>query len=227
MKLFAAFALAAGMAAAAFAQDTKTQDDPYKWVDAAVKAAQTRLGFTDEQVTKIIEKVKATLAEIDKAKEKAQGELKDLLGEESYNKSKNDLTRLLSGQQGRGGAAAGGGFGNPGTRLFDQMQTTLNLTAEQVTKIKPMQEEYTKKMTTLFEEARANGGQGFRDLGQKMRTEMEGFVSQIKETLTDEQKTKLDELVKTIGNRFGGGQRQPRQNQQNPNRQRQPRQNQQ
>jgi hypothetical protein len=139
----------------------------------------------------------------------AQTELKELLGAETYDKIRRDLTRILEGQQGRGGGQQGG-MQEMGTRIFDRMKEDLGLSDEQVEKIKPVTEELTKTMRTIFEDARGQGREGFQAMGEKMKEATDAFVEKAKECLSDEQKTKFDELMERMrrmgpGGRRGGG----------------------
>jgi ribosomal protein S13 len=182
--------------------ETKPQEDPYKWVEGAVKRLAERVGLTEEQVSKVTEKIKAKLTEISKLREDAGKELKDLLGEDTYNKIRRDLTNMLNGQGGRGPGGPGGQQ-NMAKRMWDRMKEELSLSDEQVKKIEPAVEEYGKKVRDLFEEARGQGREGMQAMGEKMRAELETFTAKVKENLNDDQKAKLDELIKNMRN-FGG-----------------------
>jgi ribosomal protein S13 len=192
------------------------QEDPFKWVEDAVKRLTERGGLTEEQVGKITEKVKTSLTEISKIRETATNELKELLGEETYNKIRRDLTRLLEGQ--RGGNQGGGnrGMQDVGKAMFDNMKKELGLTEEQVGKIQPVVDELSKKTRELFEEARNGGREGFQALGEKMRAEYESFSNKVKENLNDDQKAKFDELLKNMRDRMGPGRRNRGGGQDNP-----------
>lgn len=183
------------------------QDDPFKWVENAVKRLTERGGLTEEQVSKITEKVKTSLTEISKLREAATNEIKELLGEETYNKIRRDITRILNGQGGGDQAGGRGGPQDMGRAMFDRMKEDLGLTEEQVGKIQPQVEELTKKTREIFEEARGQGREGFQALGEKIRAEYDAFSEKVKENLNDDQKSKFDEMLKNMRERMGPGRR--------------------
>jgi uncharacterized protein (DUF2267 family) len=179
-------------------------EDPYKWVEASVKRLAERAGLTEEQIGKVTERLKASLQEIAKVRETATKELEELLGEETFKKAQRDLARILTGEN-RGGG--GRGPQDMARALFDRMKEELGLSEEQLGKIQPLADEMSAKVRELFEEARKEGRDGFRGLGEKIRPEMDGFVEKVKENLTDDQKAKLDELMKNMRDRMGGRRR--------------------
>ena len=206
MKLWMSAMMAAGLVAAVQAQDKPA--DPYAWVDAAVKRMAQPLNMTEEQIAKTIEKAKAALAEQAKIREAASAEIAKDLGEETFAKVKDQVARILSGSQ--GGGLQGRGGGNLGTQMYDRIEKELSLTPAQIEKIKPIYEESSKKIREMFTSAQGQGRDAFREIGQKVQEEMKAVSEKVKSELTDEQKTKFDELVKNM-RQFGGGNGQPRQ----------------
>jgi hypothetical protein len=165
-------------------------------VERAVKRLAERAGIKEDQVASVIEKIKTKLQEIGKIRESGLGELKELLGEEAFKKIERDLGRILNGQGGRDQGGPGGGPGGFYTRLWDRIKQELQLTDEQVEKIKLLSDELNEKTGKLFEEARSKGRDGFRQAFEESRKLTDEFVTKAKEHLTDEQKTKLDDLIK-------------------------------
>jgi type I restriction-modification system DNA methylase subunit len=102
----------------------------------------------------------------------------------------------------RGGAPGGGQFqfggGRPmGSVNVDDVKRELNLTDEQVEKIKPLYDEFNANVQKRASELAEKGFQGlnFAEEMQKYQDSLKALADKVKVHLTDEQKTKLDALV--------------------------------
>jgi Skp family chaperone for outer membrane proteins len=225
MWFAAAAALAALWAPALLAQDEETPpapapkpQDPYAWVDRQVGRIQN---LSDDQKKQIVEELKEMLKKIDDLRKETQTKIKEELGEETYKEVERALARFFGdGGQGRGqqppqgrgpggGGPGGGGFGGMGDRLVERAKEQMGLDDAQVEKFKELTGEYQAKVGEIFRAIQGQGREGFRDAMQKMQEELTGLTDKLKEGLSDEQKEKLDELMRQFrnpfGNRRGGG----------------------
>lgn len=174
-------ALWVSMAAAAVAQDRGTE--------FRVNQLKQQLGLSDEQSAKVKEIL-----------DKDAEQIRALLTDEQ--KTKYDELRQRGGAGG-GNRQGGFQFGGQGGRQFggglqmDQLKTELNLTDEQVEKIKPVVEEFQAQTQKRMEELRQGGFQNLdwqAELAKGQET-MKAFSEKIKAHLSDEQKTKADALM--------------------------------
>jgi Spy/CpxP family protein refolding chaperone len=152
------------------------QEDP---VERSVDRLREQLRLTEEQLPKVREIVK-----------KQNEDLRALLTDEQKQRmDEGGRGRGNAGQQGRGNRGFGG---LPGT---DELKTQLQLTEAQVAKINEIRDGVREEMRGFFQ----NRGGG-RPNPDEMRAAMEKIRdasnAKIRETLTDEQKPKFDELVK-------------------------------
>lgn len=88
------------------------------------------------------------------------------------------------------GEGRGRGMGMDPDAMLEHMSKELNLTDDQKTKIKPILEEQSKQMQDL----RQNTSASQEDRRAKMKQIHENTTSQIRSTLTSDQKKKLDEM---------------------------------
>jgi Spy/CpxP family protein refolding chaperone len=175
MKGIAAAGVIFLMAGRLFAQQ---QEDP---VERDVQRLKDRLNLTDDQISKAREIVK-----------KEHEDLKGILTDEQ---------KKTYDQGGRGGPPPGRGNTQAfGTRSAwypstDELKKDLSLTDDQVTKINAVRDGVREEMRRFFQGRRGGGGtQDFQAAMDKMRDEATG---RIRDVLTDEQKPKFDEIVKT------------------------------
>jgi len=191
MRVLMALAL---MASPLLAQDTRG-------TDFMVQRLKERLKLSDDQAAKV----------------------KEILGKDAEDRSKMDDARtekingildadqkklyeeMRSNQRGFGGGGrqfqfggAGGGRGGPmGAVQVDDVKRELNLTDEQVEKIKPLYDEFNANLQKRADEMREKGFQGL-NIGEEMtkyQENLKALAEKVKVHLTDEQKTKLDGLV--------------------------------
>jgi protein CpxP len=108
-----------------------------------------------------------------------------------------------SGQMGQMGGRRMGGPMSPQMEL-DRLSKELNLTDEQKEKIKPILEDQQKQMQDLRNDSSVQGP----DRRAKMQDIRKDHMTQIRNVLTSEQQTKLDEMQKRMmergGRRMGG-----------------------
>jgi hypothetical protein len=164
------------MAAVAAAQDRGTE--------FRVNQLKSQLGLSDEQAAKVKEI-------LDKDTEQIRG----LLNEEQ--KTKYDALRSGQGGGGRQGGFQGLGRGFGGGLQLDSLKQELQLTDEQLEKIKPIVEEFSAQTQKRMEELRANGFQGLDWQGElaKAQENMKAFSDKLKAHLTEEQKPKAEALM--------------------------------
>jgi len=155
------------------------QEDP---VDRQVQRLKESLQLSDDQAAKVKDIVK-----------KQNEDLRTVLTDDQ----KRRYEEMLSG---RGGRGSGGGGGNTqgfqgfrgGLPPTEELKTTLGLTDDQVTKINAVRDAAREEIRNLFRN-RQPGGNPAEEF-QKLR---ESTNAKIREQLTDDQKPKFDEVVKT------------------------------
>jgi len=167
------------------------QDDP---VDRSLNRYKESLRLTEEQSAKAREIIK-----------KQQEDLKSLLTDEQ--KTRYD-EMLRGGGGGRGTADRGGPPGQAGRGGWfpstDDLKSKLGLSDEQVTKINEMRDGIREEMRKMFQNRENRPGP---DALEKLRTET---TAKMRDLLTEEQKPKFDEALKSVqtpgaGGTFGGG----------------------
>ena len=173
------WALWMSMAAAALAQDRGTE--------FRVSQLKERLGLSEEQAAKVREIL-----------EKDQEKIRELLTDEQ--KAKYD--ELRRNPQAGGGGRQNFQFGR-GMQL-DNLKQELNLTDEQLEKIKPIVEEFQAQTQKRMEELRRGGFQGldWQAELQKVQENLKAFSEKVKAHLTEEQKTKADALLERATGMF-------------------------
>lgn len=157
-----------------------------------VNQLKQQLGLSDEQTAKVKEIF-----------EKDVDRIREVLSEEQ--KTKYDELRRGQGQGGGqfrfgGGQGGFGGGRNFGQMQMDSLKTELNLTDEQVEKIKPIVDDFNAQAQKRMEELRQGGFQGLDWAGelQKGQDNMKAFAEKVKTHLTDEQKTKADQMMERM-----------------------------
>ncbi len=181
------------MAAPVQAQDARGQE-------FLVNRLKDRLKLTDDQTAQVKEILAKDGEERTKLDEARTEKINALLNEEQ----KKQYEELRAQQQrGRGGFGGGGqqfqfNGGRPmGSVNIDDVKRELNLTDEQVEKIKPLYDEFNANVQKRTTE---NMEKGFQNLNigeemQKYQESLKGLSEKVKVHLTDEQKPKLDALV--------------------------------
>ena len=196
MRVLMALAL---MAAPVLAQDTRG-------TDFMVQRLKERLKLSDEQTAKVKEILAKDAEDRTKMDDARTEKINALLDADQ----KKAYEELRANQRGFGGGAGGrqfqfgGGGGRPGGPMgavnLDDAKRELNLTDEQVEKIKPLYDEFNAALVKRQEELREKGFQGlnFSEEMQKYQDNLKGLAEKVKAHLTDEQKTKLDGLVERV-----------------------------
>lgn len=174
------WALWMSMAVAAWAQDRGTE--------FRVNQLKRELGLSDEQAAKVKEIL-----------EKDAERIRELLTDEQKSKY-DELRQRGAGGGGRQGFQFGGGRGLGGGMQLDNLKQELNLTDEQVEKIKPIVDDFNAQATKRMEELRQGGFQGLDWAGELQRGQdnMKAFAEKVKTHLTDEQKTKADQMMERM-----------------------------
>ena len=159
-----------------------------------VNQLKQQLGLSDEQTAKVKEI-------FDKDVER----IREVLTDEQ--KTKYDELRRGQGQGGGqfrfGGQGGQGGFGggrNFGQMQMDNLKTELSLSDEQVEKIKPIVDEFNAQAQKRMEELRTGGFQGLDWAAelQKGQDNMKAFSDKVKTHLTEDQKTKADQMMERM-----------------------------
>jgi hypothetical protein len=181
------------MAAPVLAQDNRGQD-------FLLNRMKDRLKLSEEQTAKVKEIFAKDTEDRTKMDEARTEKVNALLSDEQ-----KKLYEEMRNQRGRGGfGGAGGGQqfqfngGRPmGSVNIDDVKRELNLTDEQVEKIKPLYDEFNANVQKRTTE---NMEKGFANLNiseemQKYQESLKALSEKVKVHLTDEQKPKLDALV--------------------------------
>ncbi len=186
MRVAAVAAILAIASSAAFAQE-----DP---IERQVERLKDQLKLTEEQVGKVREVLK-----------KNNEDIRGLLTDEQKKSYDENLARGGRGNRERGGQGGGGfrGFGGQAMPSTDELKQQLNLTEEQVTKIDALRDEIRQEMRDFFQ-----SGPQRDEIQKKMEEIRDGAIKRTREVLTDEQKPKFDEIVKTF-QQGGDGPRPP------------------
>ncbi len=203
--------------AACGAAMAQQQDEAQRRVDRLKRD----LKLTDDQAAKALEIYKTDKAAQDKLDQdkqdldkQRQDKVREILDDEQK-KTYDGWTQGRGNGGGNGGGNNGGGGRTPGganmmDRMLgptvDELKKELNLTDDQVAKVKPIVEDFRKTAQDKFDEARANGFQGmnWREEMDNFRKASEEVGTKVKEHLTDEQKEKFDKLIAARSNPFGG-----------------------
>jgi hypothetical protein len=183
MKTAVVVGLIAAMAAPAFAQN---QQDPSGFM---VEMLRRVLNLDESQTTKAREIFK-----------KQSDDLRGILTDEQKQRY-DQMSQGFGGGRGGfgGGAFGGGGRGGPGGGFFpgtDELKTQLSLTDDQATKINEIRDGTRQQMRDFWQNRQGGGnpGEEFQAFMTKIREES---TKKVRDVLTDEQKPKFDEIVKT------------------------------
>ena len=204
--------------------------------DFWVNLLKDRLKLNEDQAAKVKEIIAKDSEERAKADDARNAKIAEVLDEEQKKQfeemRKNplgNLGRLLQGG-GRGGAPGGappgggpggGGLGAMAGRLgqvqAEDLQRELNLTEEQMGKVRPLVDEFNEKGRKRWEELREGNFRNFN--WQEELNRIQDLVKEagekLKPHLTPEQKEKYDQLVETrmqwvrMAQGFAGGGRTP------------------
>jgi len=178
-------------ATSAFAQQ---QDDP---VERSVQRLKDQLTLTDEQVTKVRDIVKKERDDVKAVLTDAQKTTYDQGGRGTRPGGNNPGNGNGNGN-GNNFAGIRGGAWLPAT---NDLKTQLSLTDDQVTKINEFRDAVRQEMRTFFQNRGRNngGGQNLADQYNAFQEKSkEETTKKIREILTDEQKPKFEEALKTF-----------------------------
>jgi hypothetical protein len=173
------------------------QDNANRGTEFMVNRLKDRLKLTDEQTAKVKEILTKDGEERTKMDDARTEKINALLNDEQKKQYEE-----LRARGNRGGGPGGGQFqfggGRPmGSVNVDDVKRELNLTDEQVEKIKPLYDEFNANVQKRAAELAEKGFQGlnFGEEMQKYQDSLKALAEKVKVHLTDEQKTKLDGLV--------------------------------
>ncbi|HLY75704.1 MAG TPA: hypothetical protein VKU80_16410, partial [Planctomycetota bacterium] len=179
------------MSTAAAAQDTRGQD-------FLLNRLKDRLKLTDEQAAQVKEILSKDGEERTKLDDLRAEKITALLNEEQ----KKQYEELRSQQQQRGRGFGGQQFQFNGGRAMgtvqiDDVRRELNLTDEQVEKIKPLYDEFNANLQKHSAELAEKGfaGLNFAEEVQKYQESLKALAEKVKAHLSDEQKAKMDAIV--------------------------------
>jgi len=154
-----------------------------------------RLNLSDDQAAKVKEILSKDGEERTKLDEARTEKIEAVLNEEQ----KKQYEELRAQQRNRGfGGPGGGPGGRPmGTVNVDDVKRELNLTDEQVEKIKPLYDEFNANVQKRSAELATRGfaNLNFAEEMQRYQESLKALADKVKVHLTDEQKPKLDVLV--------------------------------
>jgi hypothetical protein len=180
------------LAAPVLAQDARIQD-------FQLNRLKDRLKLTDEQATQVKEILSKDGEERTKLDDARTEKINAILNEEQ-----KKLYEELRAQQQRGRGFGGGGpqfqFNggrSMGTVQIDDVKRELNLTDDQVEKIKPLYDEFNANVQKRSAELAEKGfaGLNFGEEIQKYQESLKALSEKVKGYLTAEQKPKMDALV--------------------------------
>jgi hypothetical protein len=171
--------------------------------ERSLEQASTRLQLSDEQKQKVQALASDVATKTQALHEEAIKQLKTILSEEQFKQFEQ-----MQAQAGPGGFAGGPGGGGPAQiaerlrKAIDDMQ----LTDDQKAKIKPIMDDFQKKIQDLRGQAQGGGGPN-PELREKFRSAMQELRAQLQGVLTPEQMQKLREVMpqQGEGRRFGPG----------------------
>jgi hypothetical protein len=176
--------------------------------DFMVNRLKERLKLSDEQVTKVKEILAKDTEDRTKMEEARTEKINALLDADQKKLYEEMRSNQRGFRGGQGGGGFGGGqfqFGGGGGRGMGQLNVEdlkrqLNLTDEQVEKIKPLYDEFNANVQKRIEELREKGFQGLNwtEELQKGTDNMKALGEKVKAHLTDEQKTKLDGIMEQM-----------------------------
>jgi len=181
---------------ALMASPLMAQDNANRGTEFMVNRLKDRLKLTDEQTAKVKEILTKDGEERSKMDEARTEKINALLNDEQ--KKQYEELRARGNRGGPGGGQFQFGGGRPmGSVNVDDVKRELNLTDEQVEKIKPLYDEFNANVQKRASELAEKGFQGlnFAEEMQKYQDSLKALADKVKVHLTDEQKTKLDGLV--------------------------------
>lgn len=164
---------------------TQQQEDP---VESRVQRYKDQLNLTDEQLPKIREIVKKQL-----------DDMRAVLTDEQ--KQRLDQGGGRGNRGGPGGntpGGFGGGFRGAWLPSTNDLKTQLTLTDDQVTKINEIRDAVRQQVREFFQNRGRGGGNPADAWNAFQEKSKEETTKKIKDVLTDEQKPKFDEALKTF-----------------------------
>jgi hypothetical protein len=183
---------------ALMASPLMAQDNANRGQEFMVNRLKDRLKLTDEQTAKVKEILTKDGEERTKLDDARTEKINALLNDEQKKQYEELRARGNRGGPGGGQFQFGGAGGRPmGSVNVDDVKRELNLTDEQVEKIKPLYDEFNANVQKRASELAEKGFQGlnFAEEMQKYQDSLKALAEKVKVHLTDEQKTKLDGLV--------------------------------
>jgi hypothetical protein len=187
------------LVAALMASPLMAQDNANRGQEFMVNRLKDRLKLTDEQTAKVKEILAKDAEDRTKMDDARTEKINALLNDEQ--KKQYEELRARGNRGGFAGPPGGGQFGGGrspmGSVNVDDVKRELNLTDEQVEKIKPLYDEFNANVQKRAAELAEKGFQGlnFAEEIQKYQDSLKALAEKVKVHLTDEQKTKLDGLV--------------------------------
>ena len=184
--------------------------DPERQAEQRAKWLKEQLGLTDEQFEKVTKIYKESREAEQKVETDRQAKLRETLTDDQ----KKKYDEMIAAQNRPRSPL--GGLERMMDGWADTLKKELSLDDATVEKVKPIIEEFRKKVTERTEKLRAEGFQGmnWQEEMQKFQDGTKEVGEKIKALLTPEQKEKFDELMKKLqsgrpGTNFGAGGRQP------------------
>ncbi len=158
-----------------------------------VNRLKDRLKLTDEQTAKVKEILTKDGEDRTKMDDARTEKINALLNDEQKKQYEEFRARGNRGGQ----FQFGGGRSPMGSVNIEDVKRELNLTDEQVEKIKPLYDEFNANLQKRTSELAEKGFQGLNiaEEMQKFQDSIKALSDKVKVHLTDEQKTKLDALV--------------------------------
>jgi len=168
-----------------------------------VQRLKDRLKLNDEQAAKVKEiftKDGEERAKMDDARNEKIAALLDADQKKLYEEYRASQRGGRGNFQFGGGGGGQFGGGRMGQLNVEDAKRQLNLTDEQVEKVKPLYDEFNANAQKRMEELREKGFQGlnWQEELQKGQDNMKALAEKVKAHLNDEQKTKLDGIMEQM-----------------------------
>lgn len=178
------------------AQAGGSQEDPSERLAQRLREG---LQLTEEQAAKVREILK-----------KQTEELRAVLTEEQRQRF-DQMSRFLGGFANRGGGGppfgGGGGFRGAWLPPTEELKAKLELNDDQVSRINAIRDGVREEMRNFWRNRQGGGGNPVEEWNAWMQKTREETLAKVRETLTDAQKAKFDEILKEFQTRVETGDR--------------------
>ena len=168
-------------------EELKLSDEQKAKIDALFdKAIEEAKAIQEDATLQMNEKFPKIFQRIGQLKEDIKNNLDD--------KQKELFDKIATPGRGAAAGPMGGAGAQDIAKRFEEIMDKLDLSPEQKEKVAKASEEFRGKMTEVIDQIRANGGPS-DETRQKIASMVADYRDKILSVLTDEQKTKMHELM--------------------------------